>query len=176
MKAGNKIMFHSALLLSGVVAATCPVSSQELSKGLAEMPKDRARVLFSRELPKLDSNHLKVTLVEVDYGPGAASPPHSHPCAVFGYVVAGTLRTQVKGEPEMIYQAGGSFYEAPNSIHLVSANASATEPAKLLAYLICDQDAPLSLDLSETTDLSETIHLPETTDLPKPAPQKGSAQ
>lgn len=151
MKAVNKIIFHSAVLLCGVLAATCPASSQELPKEPPEKPKERARVLLSRELPKLDSNHSKVTLVEVDYGPGEASPPHSHPCAVFGYVVAGALRTQVKGEPEMIYQAGGTFYEAPNGIHVVSANASTTEPAKLLAYLICDQDAPLSTDLSEAT-------------------------
>ena len=151
MKAVNKIIVHSAVLLWGLWAATCPVLSQELSKVPTEKAKERARVLFSRELPKLDSNHLKVTLVEVNYGPGEASAPHSHPCAVFGYVVAGALRTRVKGEPEMIYAAGGTFYEAPNGIHLVSANASTTEPAKLLAYLICDQDAPLSVDLSTTT-------------------------
>jgi quercetin dioxygenase-like cupin family protein len=55
----------------------------------------------------------------------------------------------VKGEPEAIYRAGESFYEAPNGVHLVSANASSTEPAKLVAYLICDHDAPLSIDLTE---------------------------
>lgn len=103
-------------------------------------------MLFSKELPSLHTSHLKVTLVEVNYGPGEASAPHSHPCAVIGYVVTGTLRTQVKGEPEMIYEAGGTFYEAPNGIHLVSANDSKTEPAKLLAYLICEQHAPLSVD------------------------------
>lgn len=146
MKALVRIIFHSPILLCGVWAAICPVLGQGFSKASNENPKERARVLFSRELPKLDSNHLKVTLVEVNYGPGEASAPHSHPCAVFGYVVAGALRTQVKGEPEMIYEAGGTFYEAPNGIHLVSANASATEPAKLLAYLICDQDVQLSVD------------------------------
>ena len=151
MKAVNKIIFHSAVLLWGSWAATCPVLSQELPKMPTEKAKERARVVFSRELPKLGSSHLKVTLVEVNYGPGEASAPHSHPCAVFGYVVAGALRTQVKGEPKMIYAAGGTFYEAPNGIHLVSANASPTEPAKLLAYLICDKDAPLSVDLSTTT-------------------------
>ena len=148
----SKIIFHSVVVLCGFVAATCPVSSQERSKAANQQPKERARVLLSRELPKLDSNHLKMSLVVVNYGPGEASAPHSHPCAVFGYVVAGALRTQIKGEPEMIYKAGGTFYEGPNGIHLVSANASATEPAKLLAYLICDRDAPLSADLTKTTD------------------------
>ena len=107
--------------------------------------KDRARIVLSRSLSKLDGDRLKAVLVEVNYGPGEASSPHSHPCAVIGYVVEGALRTQVNGEPEVIYKAGESFYEAPNGIHLVSANASSTEPAKLVAYLICDHDTPLSV-------------------------------
>jgi quercetin dioxygenase-like cupin family protein len=53
----------------------------------------------------------------------------------------------VKGEAEAIYKAGESFYEAPNGVHLVSANASAAEPAKLLATMICDHEAPLSVDV-----------------------------
>jgi quercetin dioxygenase-like cupin family protein len=51
---------------------------------------------------------------------------------------------QVKGGAESIYRAGDSFYEEPNGVHLVSANASATEPAVFLAYFICDHSAPLS--------------------------------
>ncbi len=106
--------------------------------------------MLSRSLSKLDGDHLKAVLVEVNYGPGEASSPHSHPCAVIGYVVEGALRTQVNGEPEVIYKAGESFYEAPNGIHLVSANASSTEPAKLVAYLICDHDTPLSVPVPDS--------------------------
>jgi len=112
--------------------------------------KDRARIVLSQVLSKLDGDHLKAILIEVNYGPGEASSPHSHPCAVIGYVVEGALQTQVNGEPETIYKAGESFYEAPNGVHLVSANASSTEPAKLVAYLICDHDAPLSIDVTES--------------------------
>jgi quercetin dioxygenase-like cupin family protein len=112
--------------------------------------KDRARIVLSTPLSKLDGDHLKAVLVEVNYGPGEASLPHSHPCAVIGYVVEGALRTQVKGEPETIYKAGESFYEAPNGVHLVSANASSTEPAKLVAYLICDRDTPLSVPVPDS--------------------------
>lgn len=111
--------------------------------------KDRARTVLSKGLPMLDGAHLKAILVEVTYGPGEASPRHSHPCAVIGYIVEGSIRTQVKGEPEALYKAGQSFYEAPNGVHLVSANASSTEPAKLVAYLICDHDTPLSVDIPE---------------------------
>jgi quercetin dioxygenase-like cupin family protein len=111
--------------------------------------KERAHIVFSQDLPMLGGTHLKAILVEVNYGPGEASLPHSHPCAVIGYVVEGAFRTQVKGEPEMTYKAGEGFYEAPNGVHLVSANARSAEPAKMVAYLICDHDAPLSVDVPE---------------------------
>jgi quercetin dioxygenase-like cupin family protein len=111
--------------------------------------KERARVALSHTLPKLNGEHLKATVVEVHYGPGESSPPHSHACPVIGYVVAGALRTQVKGEPEATYKAGESFYEAPNGVHIVSANASQTVAATFIAYFVCDHDTPLSSDVPE---------------------------
>jgi quercetin dioxygenase-like cupin family protein len=108
--------------------------------------KERDRIVISQALPALDGTHLKATLVEVDYGSGGSSGAHSHPCPVIGYVISGALRTQVKGEPEAIYKASETFYEAPNGVHAVSANASQTEPVKFLAYFVCDRDVPLSTD------------------------------
>jgi len=72
---------------------------------------------------------------------------------VIGYVVEGAYRTQVDGETEKIYKAGETFYEAPNGIHLVSANASSTQPVRFIAYFICDHDTPLSVPapVSKTT-------------------------
>jgi quercetin dioxygenase-like cupin family protein len=106
--------------------------------------QQRVRVAFARALPALDGTHLKVTLVEVTYGPGESSHAHSHPCPVVGYVMSGAVRMQVKGEKEMIYRAGDSFYEAPHGVHAVSANASQTEAATFLAYFVCDHEGPLS--------------------------------
>jgi len=111
--------------------------------------KERARIVLSQLLSKMDGNHLKVVLVQVHYGPGEASSPHSHPCAVVGYVAEGAVRSQVKGKPERTYEAGESFFEDPNGVHVVSANASSTKPATLVAYMICDRDAPVSIDVPE---------------------------
>ena len=66
------------------------------------------------------------------------------------HVFEGALRIQFKGQPEMVYRAGEGFYEAPNGVHLVSANASSTKPAKFVAYLVCDHDTPLSVDVPES--------------------------
>jgi quercetin dioxygenase-like cupin family protein len=108
-------------------------------------PEARTRIVFSHALPRLDPAHLQVTTVEVTYPPGGSSAPHSHPCPVIGYVLKGAVRMQVKGGTEGIYRAGDSFYEESNGVHMVSKNASATEPATFLAYFICDHSAPLSV-------------------------------
>jgi len=101
---------------------------------------------FSHALPQLDGSHLRATVVEVNYAPGEADKPHSHPCTVIGYVARGAIRFQVKGgAPEAVYKAGESFYEAPNGVHQVSANASDKEPAKLIAFFICDHETPLTV-------------------------------
>jgi quercetin dioxygenase-like cupin family protein len=137
-----------------VVAVVCSgllgtLACNQTDASNARGQKDRARTVMSQALPALDGNNLKAVLLEIRYGPGEASPPHSHPCAVIGYVVEGSLRTEIQGKPEIIYTPGQSFYEAPNAAHLVSANASATEPAKFLAYFICDRDSLLTVDMPE---------------------------
>jgi len=101
---------------------------------------------FSHALPALDGNRLKAIVVEVNYAPGEADKPHSHPCTVIGYVAQGAIRFQVKGgAPETVYKAGESFYEPPNGVHQVSANASDKEPARLIAFFVCDHETKLTV-------------------------------
>jgi len=112
---------------------------------------NRTRTVLVTPLPKLQGAHLKATVMEVRYGPGESSLPHTHGCAVTAYVVQGAIRTQMEGEAETIYKAGGSFYEPPNTVHLVSANASATEPAMFVASFVCDHDTPLTTPVPKVT-------------------------
>jgi quercetin dioxygenase-like cupin family protein len=92
----------------------------------------------SYAVPAPARGQLRLKLVEVTYGPAAASKPHSHPCPVVGYVVEGVLRSRVEGEAEAAYRAGESFYERANSVHAVSANASGSARTKLLAVFVCE--------------------------------------
>jgi quercetin dioxygenase-like cupin family protein len=39
---------------------------------------------------------------------------------------------------------GETFYEGPDDIHLVSANASHTAPAKILVFMVKDKAKPAS--------------------------------
>jgi len=104
----------------------------------------RVTTIFTQPLPPLHSDALNLQVLEVRYAPGESSQPHSHPCPVVGYVLEGAVRMQVRGSPERTYRAGESFYEASNGVHLVSANASKTTPARFLATFLCDHDGPIS--------------------------------
>ena len=122
------------------VAHPSPVVAQDETPPRPE----RARVAFAAALPKLDGSRLKATLVEVTYQPGDSSTAHRHPCPVIGYVIEGSYRTRSGAEPEAVYTAGQTFYEAPGAVHRVSANASRERPVRFLAYFVCDSDAPLT--------------------------------
>ena len=78
--------------------------------------------------------------VAVSYPPGAKSGAHRHAGSAFivAYVISGAIRSQVEGEPTRVYHAGESWEEAPGAHHTVSENASATEPAELLAVFLLD--------------------------------------
>jgi quercetin dioxygenase-like cupin family protein len=103
-------------------------------------PDDSARVtlVFDQALPNAPGKSMKVVLVE--YAPGGSSPAHLHPASAFIYarVLQGAVRSKVNDGPDRVYQAGEAFTEMPGDRHLVSANASSTEPSQLLAVFIVD--------------------------------------
>ncbi|OJZ74871.1 cupin [Mycobacterium paraffinicum] len=87
--------------------------------------------------------------VTVSYPPGAKSGAHHHAKSAFimAYVISGAIRSQVEGEPARVYHAGETWREAPGAHHTISENASATEPAELLAVFLLDTgDGPLTMD------------------------------
>ena len=95
-------------------------------------------LVYEHELPNVPGKSIKGVLVE--YGPGGYSPGHTHPKSAFIYatVLEGAIRSQINDGPVMTYEAGQSFSELPGDRHRVSANASETKPAKLLAVFVVD--------------------------------------
>ena len=93
---------------------------------------------FEHAIPNIPGKSLVAFVV--DYAPGGASPAHVHSNSafVFAYVVSGAIESQVNDGTKRVYHAGESWYEDPGSHHNVSRNASATEPAKLLAVFVAD--------------------------------------
>jgi quercetin dioxygenase-like cupin family protein len=104
---------------------------------------DAVKKVFSSALPNVPGNSLTAFVVE--YAPGGKSPTHHHAGSVFAYVLSGAIRSEVSpGGPVKVYKAGESFFETPGSTHLVSENASQTEPASLLAVFVAADAATLT--------------------------------
>ena len=123
-------------VLCSLLLATLPLGS-----ALAQTPpgqNNKVTVVFQHELPNVPGKSVKGILVE--YGPGGFSEAHRHPNSAFIYatVLEGAIRSQVNDGPVKTYKAGQNWSEQPGDRHRVSANASKTKPAKLLAVFIVD--------------------------------------
>ncbi|GJH27124.1 MULTISPECIES: cupin domain-containing protein [Caballeronia] len=84
-----------------------------------------------------------VLMATVSYKPGQASEAHMHPGSIFAYVLEGHVTSQLEGSAAKTYGPGESWYEAPGAHHIVSKNASATKPAKLLVFAIVGEKDPV---------------------------------
>ena len=98
----------------------------------------RRAALITRDLPEYPGK--EAVMLTVEYPPGAASPSHRHDAHVFVYVLEGRYATQVAGGERLVLGPGETFYENPSDEHVVSANASTTEPAKILVFMLKDKD------------------------------------
>jgi quercetin dioxygenase-like cupin family protein len=122
--------------ISTVVAPLCVTSAA------AGSPLDKVEVIASHALPNVPGK--RVTIVRVFYGPGGFTPAHRHAGTVTAYVTKGEIRSQLGGGPVETFKVGQSFFEPPGATHLVSANASNTEPAELVAVFVADEGAELT--------------------------------
>ena len=128
------------------VIAVLAIGATALLAGsaIAHSNGDDVRPVFSGALPNVPGKVLSA--VVVNYAPGGKSAAHHHAGSVFAFILSGAIRSEVTpGGPVKVYKAGESFFEAPGSSHLVSENASATEPASLLAVFVADEGAALTL-------------------------------
>src|SRR5690242_2958110 len=104
---------------------------------------ESVRKLYAVKLPNVPGQTLTAELVE--YPPGGKSSAHHHAGSVFVYILTGRIRSQVSATgPARVYKAGETLFEPPGSNHLVSENASTSEPASLLAIFIAEDGAVLT--------------------------------
>jgi len=82
-------------------------------------------------------------MMVVEYPPGNSDPIHRHNARGFIYVLEGSVVMQVKGGKQVTLTSGQTFYEGPDDVHVVGRNASSTQPAKLLVFLVKDKGAPV---------------------------------
>jgi quercetin dioxygenase-like cupin family protein len=134
----------AVVALAGVVTYMVPHLDTPTAESTQGVPlRETVTVAADKPIPNLPGKRLVSHIV--DYPPGARSVPHRHGSAfVYAYVLSGAVRSQVDDETVRVYRPGETWFEKPGSYHRVSENASATEPARLLAVLIADAgDEPL---------------------------------
>jgi quercetin dioxygenase-like cupin family protein len=98
--------------------------------------------LMTRDIAGMPNK--EALMLTVTYLRGGASLPHRHDAQVFVYVLEGAMTMQVDGSAPVTVGPGKTFYEGPHDVHRVSANASQTEPAKILVFMIKDKGKPAS--------------------------------
>ena len=130
------LVYAAALMLS--LGATAPAWSQQAA------PATKVSQVFKQVIDEFPGR--EIIMVTLDIPPGGGSAPHRHPGHhIFGYVLEGTYKLKIDQGAETILSKGQTFYEAPGQLHAVSANASQTEPAKILAFIVAESGKPITV-------------------------------
>ncbi|MFT0733421.1 cupin domain-containing protein [Ralstonia wenshanensis] len=127
----NPVCFAAAVVCSCLLMAQFVKAAPEAS----------VTPLRSESLPEFPGKEAE--MIVVDYPPGAVDPVHRHDAHAFVYVLEGSIVMSLNGGKEVTLKAGDTFHEGPNDIHTVGRNASATQPAKFVVFLIKQKGAPI---------------------------------
>lgn len=141
----------SGILAAGMVVAGTPCSyAADRATAAAPAPALASQhpsdtPVFTQPLPNVKGKTF--TSVIVYFPPDARAAPHRHGSAfVYAYVLEGTVRSQLAGEPVRTYHQGQNWVEQPGAHHLLTENTSPTKPAKLLVIFISDTGAKLKIN------------------------------
>lgn len=122
----TRLILALACLMSSALVAQEAKVTELLSKDLKEFPGKEG------------------LMITVEYPPGGSPDPvHRHNAYGFIYVLEGSIVMQVRGGKETTVNAGQTFYEGPNDVHVVGRNASQTKPAKFVVFFVKDKGAPI---------------------------------
>lgn len=137
--------FIPALALTVTMSATMPAMAQQPAPATTVATRaTEVTALMKQALGDVPGR--EVVVITLDIPPGGGSAPHRHPGHhIFGYVLEGSYKLKLDQGDEKILTKGQTFYEAPGQLHAVSANGSATEPAKVLAVIVAESGKPVTV-------------------------------
>ena len=130
--------------MSVVCLASAAFAVHVMAEGHADAPAESASLQFQQPLANVPGKTFTTVLLE--FAPGARALPHRHGEAfVYAYVLEGAVRSQLGEQPAQVYRAGQDWSEAPGAHHVVTENASATAPARVLVVFVADSGAALKV-------------------------------
>ncbi|AIF48179.1 cupin domain-containing protein [Dyella japonica] len=133
-------MFKTFGLMS-LAACSATVPLLALAQSASTPAHAQVAELMTKALGDYPGKEGKMILVT--YPPGSVDPVHRHDANAFVYVIEGSIVMSLKGGKEVTLGPGQTFYEGPNDIHTVGRNASLTQPAKFVVFLLKDQNKPV---------------------------------
>lgn len=136
----------STLAIAAAFAALAPVAHAQPhdhaeARETAPAPTGvKATLVYQHAIPDVPGKSVKGVLVEYQPGGSNGSHVHARSALIYATVIQGAVVSQVNGGEIRTFKTGENFTELPGDFHNISANASKTEPAKLLAVFIVDTD------------------------------------
>ena len=144
-------LLAAATLAAGATACSSADESTNTTPGATAVasrtsePTEVFKPLLQQELPNVKGKSF--TSATVSFPPGAKALPHRHGQAfVFAYVLQGSVRSEIEGQPTKTFRAGEYWVENPGAHHVRTENVSTTNPAKLLVTFVADTGAELKVD------------------------------
>ena len=134
----NTVLWSAA---TAAVSALLVIGLQTQRAAANASPK--SEVLFTHALEDIQDR--EITLVNLEYPPGAAAPQHRHPAHTIVYVVSGHVESSVDDQDPIIYGPGDVWYESPMQLHATFRNPSESEPFQAIAFMLRDSTKPLTL-------------------------------
>lgn len=117
-------------------------------------PFPRVEVLYQHAI--LNCPGKTIAAFRVAFKPNGSTPPHSHAGAFVAVnVVSGYVFNKMNDDPMKVFGPGENFMENPGCRHSISDNASATEPATMVATMIVDTRTVDELGLDGLTVIDE---------------------
>jgi quercetin dioxygenase-like cupin family protein len=135
----TKRQFRLAGVMAAMIFAAAPAWSQTTATAVS------GRALEAVLAEKLTVAPGKVLTAQiVHYAPGGSSQSHHHDADVFAFVLSGKILSGEEGEEAKVYNVGEGHFERRGQHHVISKNASTTEPASMLVVFIANEKAALT--------------------------------
>jgi quercetin dioxygenase-like cupin family protein len=136
--AGGLLIAGTAAAVVGCAPATERPTTPVTAAVASQHPSETLTPLIQRPLPNIHGKTF--TSATVTFPPGARAVPHRHGDAfVYAYVLSGTVRSRLEGEPMRTYHQGENWIEQPGAHHVNTENVSSTAPAELLVVSTGEQ-------------------------------------
>jgi quercetin dioxygenase-like cupin family protein len=148
----NRFVRILPVLIMGATVAACsggdgqPATSPSSGAATPADPStETVSLLRQKVLPNVRDKTF--TSAIVNFPPAARAVPHRHGDAfVYAYVLDGSVRSRVAGQPADTYRTGQDWVEQPGAHHLLTENVSLSEPARLLVVFISTTGQRLKID------------------------------